>query len=105
MWLTLPLKVNGGVNAESNSDKDLSAQNNLSAHLSAQNNLSTHLSAQQMQIISIIKTNPSLSIPEIAETMGVKESYIRSQRRAMGKYIELRRNGSRKTGTWEIIVK
>lgn len=63
------------------------------------------LSPLQLRIIHEIKSDPYISIPEIAEKMGVKEGFVRSQRRSMEKFVELRRVGSRKTGFWQIIPK
>lgn len=59
----------------------------------------------QLRIIEEIEADPYISIPEIADKMGVKEGFVRSQRRSMEKFVELRRVGSRKTGFWQIIPK
>ncbi len=67
--------------------------------------LSRMLSPLQMRIIDEIKADPYISIPEIAEKIGVKEGLVRSQRRSMEKFVELKRVGSRKTGFWQIIPK
>lgn len=63
------------------------------------------LTPLQRSIIKEIEANPYISFPEIADRIGVKEGLVRSQRRAMSKFVELRRVGSRKTGIWQIIPK
>lgn len=107
VWLTLPLT--NALTLQESKDKHaynhLSAQTDVSAHLSAQTNVSAHLSAQQLTILSLIESNNNISIPEIASRLGVSEGLIRSQRRAMSKYVELKRIGSRKAGHWEIVYK
>lgn len=104
VWLILPLTKDL---SSQNDKKNISkcADNHLSAHLSVQNNVSAHLSAQQIAILSLIASNPNISIPDIASNLGVSEGLIRSQRRAMSKYVELKRIGSRKAGHWEIVYK
>ncbi len=59
----------------------------------------------QEMILDEIKSDPYISIPEIALKLGVKEGFVRSQRRSMEKFVELRRVGSRKTGFWQIVQK
>lgn len=59
----------------------------------------------QERILDEIKADPYISIPEIADKLGVKEGFVRSQRRSMEKFVELRRVGSRKTGFWQIVPK
>ncbi len=63
------------------------------------------LTPMQIRIIEEIEADPYISIPEIADKIGVKEGFVRSQRRSMEKFVELRRIGSRKTGYWQIIQK
>lgn len=59
----------------------------------------------QERILDEIKADPYISIPEIADKMGVKEGFVRSQRRSMKEFVELIRVGSRKTGFWQIVPK
>ena len=59
----------------------------------------------QKRILAEIKEDPYISIPEIADRIGVKEGFVRSQRRSMERFVELRRIGSRKTGFWQIVHK
>lgn len=63
------------------------------------------LSPIQQRILDEIKKDPYISFPEIADKIGVKDGFVRSQRRSMEKYLEFRRVGSRKTGFWQIIPK
>ena len=62
-----------------------------------------NLSDQQKVILRMIAEKPSISFSKIASVLSVKPSLIRSQCKAMEKYVVLKRNGSKKTGTWQIL--
>ncbi len=62
-----------------------------------------NLSDQQKVILRMIADNPSISFAKIAAVLNVKPSLIRSQCKAMEKHVVLKRNGSKKTGTWQIL--
>lgn len=110
VWLTLPLykkpKENSPV-AISPSKEQSDQLEEPEAPSYAKSKVLTYksLTPIQIKILDEIKDDPHISIPEIADKLGVKEGLIRSQRRAMEKIVELRRIGSRKTGSWQILWK
>ncbi|MDE6342953.1 MAG: putative DNA binding domain-containing protein [Muribaculaceae bacterium] len=110
VWLTLPLYKNivkpkktiryPEVNEEITMVKEPEG-----LYARRKNDSAFHLTPIQERILDEIKADPYISIPEIADKIGVKEGFVRSQRRSMEKFVELRRIGSRKTGFWQIIPK
>lgn len=126
VWLTLPLtkysKPKKSIPVYSDSDEILtvcerepeynitkpSRKHDKSKKSSVSENqdlFSQLLTPIQKRILIEIEDDPYISIPEIAEKIGVKEGFVRSQRRSMEKLVELKRIGSRKTGFWKIVMK
>ncbi len=110
VWLTLPLHKTPRKKASVSipyEEENISQANEPETLFYAKPTsvLSQVLSPLQLRIINEINADPYLSIPEIAEKIGVKEGLVRSQRRSMEKFVELRRVGSRKTGYWQVIPK
>ena len=110
VWLTLPLFKNGRqkrtMTFQDDYEEGRMVGDSEPAPYSRPKKGHTHvLTPIQKRILDEIKADPYISIPEIADKLGVKEGFVRSQRRSMEKYVELKRIGSRKTGFWKIIPK
>lgn len=112
VWLTLPLyrekkTLKKSIMSISPQSEDIHVVEEPmpDSYSSARPDLTKLLTPLQMRIISEIEADPYASFPEIAERIGVKEGLIRSQRRSMDKFVELKRVGSRKTGRWQIVPK
>ena len=75
----------------------------INKQINEQINEQINLSDQQKVILRMIAEKPSISFSKIASVLSVKPSLIRSQCKAMEKYVVLKRNGSKKTGTWQIL--
>lgn len=110
VWLTLPLykKIKTKTSIENVSEREQAYQveePEVEFHSKSKTGMARFLSPMQIRIINEIEADPYISIPEIADKIGVKEGLVRSQRRAMEKYVELRRVGSRKAGFWQILWK
>ena len=56
-----------------------------------------------MMIIKLLQNNPNITLIEIAKSFNKEVSWVRSQRRSMSKYVEMKREGSRKKGKWKIV--
>ena len=54
-------------------------------------------------IIKLLQNNPNITLIEIAKSFNKDVSWVRSQRRSMSKYVEMKREGSRKKGKWKIV--
>lgn len=111
VWLTLPLYKNLKKPKstfrylEDDQEGEVVRDPGPFPYVKSKPSLSEVLNPTQIRILDEIKADPYISIPEIAEKMGVKEGFVRSQRRSMEKLVELKRVGSRKTGFWQIIPK
>ena len=57
-----------------------------------------------MMIIKLLQNNPNITLIEIAKSFNKEVSWVRSQRRSMSKYVEMKREGSRKKGKWKIVL-
>ena len=110
VWLTLPLFKNirqkRTITVADDKEEGKMVKDSEPAPYATTKKGHTHvLTPIQERILYEIKADPYISIPEIADKLGVKEGFVRSQRRSMEKSVELRRVGSRKTGFWQIIPK
>jgi ATP-dependent DNA helicase RecG len=56
-----------------------------------------------MDIINLLKQNPSMTIPKISEIIGVSTSTIERKIRILQKQNKLIRIGSTKAGQWKIL--
>ncbi|MDE6019277.1 MAG: winged helix-turn-helix domain-containing protein, partial [Muribaculaceae bacterium] len=99
VWLTLPLykklkTKKSMANVSEIEQIDQLEEPEMDYYVKSKTAMAHSLSPIQIRIINEIDADPYISIPEIADKIGVKEGLVRSQRRAMEKYVELRRVGS-----------
>lgn len=85
----LPLEKKGG--------------SNISSFISSPND-EINLNADQLAILDVMAKNPSATYPVIAQMTGFSESKVYRISSALQKKGVVKRAGSRKTGTWRVLI-
>ncbi len=67
--------------------------------------LGEKLGENQIKILTIIDSNPKISIPEIAEKIGISTTAIENNLKKIKEKGLLKRIGPAKGGYWEIVEK
>ena len=58
---------------------------------------------RHIKITDLIKSNPTLTLPELQNKLGISESTLERDIAVLKKQDKIKRMGSRKTGYWELL--